>query len=539
MPDGDMRRPPLLWEQRLARRVTALGPGVSSSAATNVVDDFATSTGYDEPDDTITTLGTPSTPTVTGSLRMVVVAWDGLDTDGDAYNGENQWVDVHLGGSATFTPGTATVRGQLYEAGRLTIGDLDADTTYWAKFVGKDSEGNTSTASTAGSATTGLIVTSDIGTGQITAGLVSFNATAIGGIEQFVGTATPSTSGAEGSTWINTSNGAYYTLTGGSWVKREWDTDAIAVGAISTLQIATGAITAESGIIANAAIGSAQLGTAIITDANIASLSADKITAGSLSGDRISGGTISGSTFVTRGSGYRARLKDGGATGVDHLEFLNGNTVLAKLGATPTNFQVSVPTDFIIYNNSGGFGDLSVRDIGCNDIEAASSKGGSLTVGTATEYGFRVASDGDVFSYGVDQNTTANAANVRVGASAQLLKSTSTVRVKDDLQPLYGDLTDVPAEKISAETASVNWHDVLDICPTEFRSLSEVDNDERLLGFIAEDVAAKFPWAAEWDADGIPATVNDRPILAALLAVVKDQADTIADLTARIEALEG
>ena len=526
MPDGDMRRPPLLWEQRLARRVTALGPGVSSSAASNVVEDFATSTGYDEPDDTITTLGTPSTPTVTGSLRMVVVAWDGLDTDGDAYNGENQWVDVYLGGSAGFTPGTATLRGQLYEAGRLTIGDLAADTTYYAKLVGRDSEGNTSTASAAGSATTSLILTSDIGSGQITAGLVSFDASAIGGIEQFVGTSTPPTSGAEGSTWINTSDGAYYTLTGGSWVKRQWDTDAIAVGAISTLQIATGAITAESAIIANAAIGSAQLGTAIITDANIASLNASKITAG----------TISGLTVVTRGDGYRARLKDGGSGGVDHLEFLNGSTVLATVGATPTNFQVSVPTDMAIYNNGGGLGNLTVGDVGANDVDSSSLKGG-LTPGS--EYGLRVASDGDVFSYGIDENTTANAANVRVGASAQLLKSTSTVRVKDDLQPLYGDLADVPAEKISAETASVNWHDILDVCPTEFRSLSAADDEQRILGFIAEDVAAKFPFAAEWDDEGLPSAVNDRPILAALLAVVKDQADTIADLTARIEALEG
>lgn len=510
MPDGDMRRPPLLWEQRLARRVTALGPGVSSSAATNVVDDFATSTGYDEPADTITTLGTPSTPTVTGSLRMVVVAWDGLDTDGDAYNGENQWVDVHLGGSATFTPGTATVRGQLYEAGRLTIGDLDADTTYYAKFVGKDSEGNTSTASTAGSATTGLIVTSDIGTGQITAGLVSFDATAIGGIQQFVGTTTPTTSAAEGSTWINTSNGAYYTLTSGSWVKREWDTDAIAAGAINTLQIATGAITAESGIIANAAIGSAQLGTAIITDANIASLNASKLTAG----------TITGLKFQTAASGQRIVMADTSAEyGAHSIEFYGAS---GRVGAFAYSSGL-YPTGLLFVGNLGLLNDLAVS----GEVDASTLKGG--TIGGVDA--FRVASTGGVFSEGIDQNTTANAANIRVGASAQLLKSTSTVRMKDDLQPLTSDLADVPAEKISAETASVNWHDVLDICPTEFRSLSEADNDERLLGFIAEDVAAKFPWAAEWDADGIPATVNDRPILAALLAVVKD-------LTARIEALE-
>jgi len=535
MPDGDMRRPPLLWEQRLAKRVNSLGPGVVTSSGANVVEDFGASTGYNEPDDTITTLGTPSTPTVTGSLRMLVVAWDGNDTEGDSYNGENQWVDVHVGGSATFTPGTATIRGQLYEAGRLTIGDLAADTTYYAKLVGKDSEGNESPASAAGSATTGLILESDIGEGQITAGLVSFDATAIGGIEQFVGTSTPPTTGAEGSTWINTGNGAYYTLTSGSWVKREWDTDAIAVGAINTLQIATGAITADSAIIANGAIGSAQIGTAVITDANIASLSADKITAGSLSGDRISGGTITGTTFVTRGDGFRARLKDGGSGGVDHLEFLNGSTSLAKLGATALEFQLQVPQDMTIYNVSGGLGNLTVGDIGCSEVDTSVLYAGEIS----SQVAFRVGSGGDVYSNGIDGNTTANAANVRCGASAQLLKSTSTVRVKDDLRPIAGTLSGVDANKISDEAASVGWLDVLDICPTEFLSMCEADSGARALGFIAEDVAEKFPWAAEWDEAGLPSSVQDRPILAALLAVVKDQAATITDLTARIEALEG
>jgi hypothetical protein len=143
-----------------------------------------------------------------------------------------------------------------------------------------------------------------------------------------------------------------------------------------------------------------------------------------------------------------------------------------------------------------------------------------------------------VFSYGIDDNTTANAANVRVGSSAQLLKSTSTARLKDDLAPLDPDLAGVAAEKISSDPASVDPNDVLTITPTEFRSLSPADGDARSLGFIAEDVAAKFPWAANWDEDGIPSAIEDRPILAALLAVVKDQAATITDLRARIEALE-
>ena len=59
-----------------------------------------------------------------------------------------------------------------------------------------------------------------------------------------------------------------------------------------------------------------------------------------------------------------------------------------------------------------------------------------------------------------------------------------------------------------------------------------------MLGFIAENVATVFPWAAEWDDAGQPNSVADRPILAALLQVVKDQQATITDLRTRIEALE-
>jgi hypothetical protein len=91
---------------------------------------------------------------------------------------------------------------------------------------------------------------------------------------------------------------------------------------------------------------------------------------------------------------------------------------------------------------------------------------------------------------------------------------------------------------MSSDPASVDPYDVLTITPTEFRSLCPADGDARSLGFIAEDVAIKFPWAADWDEEGLPSAVEDRPILAALVAVVKDQAATITDLRSRIEALE-
>ena len=37
MPDGEMRRPPQLWEQRLSRLTSVLGVGLSSSDTTSIV----------------------------------------------------------------------------------------------------------------------------------------------------------------------------------------------------------------------------------------------------------------------------------------------------------------------------------------------------------------------------------------------------------------------------------------------------------------------------------------------------------------------
>jgi hypothetical protein len=184
---------------------------------------------------------------------------------------------------------------------------------------------------------------------------------------------------------------------------------------------------------------------------------------------------------------------------------------------------------------------LSFVGSGNGDITATSIDTSTVELGTSgSNRAFRINSSGEVFSYGIDGTTTASAANIRVEqtGSRQLVRSTSTERVKTEIVAVRGHLEAVTPGKISAEPASVDPWDVLNIAPAEFQSLAPVDQNQRLLGFIAENVAAAFPWAAEWDEDGLPSSVADRPILAALLAVVKDQAATIEDLRARIEALE-
>jgi hypothetical protein len=553
-----MRRPPRLWEQKLEGmiRASGLGAGATSGGTSPVV--AAPAPGPGGPGESIeappvvepdpTTPRIPATPSVFAAIGGLSVIWTGLDADGDPFPAGTT-VQVHVSDSSGFTPGPSTLRGVLRSSERVVITGLTSGTTYYTVFVLVFPDGTEGEASAEQSSSAGFVLSTNIGTGEITADLVSFNAAAIGGIQQFVGTTTPTTTAAEGSTWINTSNGSYYTLTGGAWVQRQWDSAAIAANAISTTQLAAGAITAGSGIIGSLAVGNAQIAdlsasklTAGTIDASVISvinLTADNIETGTLSGDRISGGTITGSTIVTRPNGSRIRLVNNPIPAFpDFIEFLEGSTRVGQIDAE-VGFGMGFASNNFGFYALNGTTLASLDNDGAFEAEQINTRTALIGFTSTGARAFRINVSGEVFSLGIDDATTGNAANVRIGNSAQLLKSTSTARLKDDLQPLVGDLAGVDDSKLSAESASCAWHDVLEICPTEFASLSPADNNQRILGFIAEDVAAKFPWAAEWDDEGLPAAVNDRPILASLLAVVKEQQQTIADLTARIEALEG
>jgi hypothetical protein len=306
-------------------------------------------------------------------------------------------------------------------------------------------------------------------------------------------------------------------------------------GQIDAPDIAANAITANSivaGTITGWSINSAYLSGGTI--------SGGYITGGTLNAGYINGGTVVGSLLqTTSGGASRVTMSEASATyGADALNFFSGGSRAASIYYVAGDGYGSITTDgkFTAASAMRTFGPLYVGSSTILDGDTTlNGQTDAQTTFLASFSGanraFRVGSAGQVYSYGIDDNTTANAANVRVGSSAQLLKSTSTVRLKDELAPLDDNLAGVPADKLAADPPSVDPYDVLTLTPTEFRSLSPADGDARSLGFIAEDVAAKFPWAANWDEEGLPSAVEDRPIIAALVAVIQD-------LRARIEALE-
>ena len=87
-------------------------------------------------------------------------------------------------------------------------------------------------------------------------------------------------------------------------------------------------------------------------------------------------------------------------------------------------------------------------------------------------------------------------------------------------------------------------NNVYDLQPVWFRSTSNTDNPEHsYYGLIADDCAAIDPRLATYraDEDGVEVAddVNTDAVVALLVSAVKSQRDTITDLTARIEELEG
>lgn len=565
-----MRRAPRIWEQKLEKMIRSAGVaglGAASSAVIGPPPVPGPDAGGSEPapppvvDPAPETPRVPSTPVVAGTTLGLTVIWDGKDTSG-VFFPRGTTVEVYISGTTGFTPSSATLKGVITEpGGSLLVGGISAGATFYVRFIAVYADGQKSDPSAEGSAMVGLVQGPDI------------NGDAV--ITQIVAATTPVTTYKLGSIWINTSNGTYNVLqsVGGTptWVKREWDTAAIAANAITANQIAAQAITAKlvSGEIirtstadsgARVRISSADgvqvfgpsgqvfqaspTGTVTITGyatsgdiSNFITGSQVNSNVTSISGDAITTGTITGRLFRTAASGKRIEIQTAG-TNNGQIEIYNSSNVKKGfIEGDASYILIGAPDGLGVKGNI--FGGRKIGSEFSNpDAFIYWSGGVELGLSPAINAAFRISLAGAVFSYGIDEATTANAANVRVGASAQLLKSTSTVRLKDALTPIVDGLAGVESEKLADFPASIDPYDVLTLTPTEFSSLSPADAEARMFGFIAEDVAEKLPWAANWDEEGLPSAVEDRPILAALLFVVREQQEAISQLTARLEALE-
>jgi hypothetical protein len=581
MPDGEMRRPPQLWEEKLARTTSILGVGISSSGdATSIVAPSPTpgSDGGVEPAPVLPPPGAfikPSTPTLVGSVQGIRVTWDGLNADGELWPYDTSWIEVHMDTSGTaFTPGSATLKGRLDYPGEFFVGGLTAGTTYFFKLMGADPADNFTEPSDAASGQTGLTTSSDYGTATIDSGAVSFNARQIGGVTNTVGSTAP-TSPLLNDIWLDSSPGTaivHRIWNGSSWVANAWGSASIAAGQITALQIAANAVTAgaiaadavtANTITADAIDGktitgatfrtTAGTGARVVMDTaglrgfnasnqervNInASTGNITVTGGTISGSLISGGTVSGG-LITGGTISSAQLQTSGGNSQirirndvavpfgssDAIDFFGGGSSKAQIvynNSLAALIAYSNEIAFIDYNNTGN---VFVEVNGALDVQ-----------GTATGFTFRPTSNLLLFQgyrtttnandvlLRLDSNVTnAGEAKFRVDADGDVLSRTnsysgfSDARYKENIEPARDYIDDLR----EVEVVTFNWE----------------GSDQKLLGVTAQQIQPIFPNMVAEDEDGT-LSVRYSVFVPMLITAVQSLADQVEDLRARIEALE-
>jgi hypothetical protein len=576
---GELRRPPQLWEQRLARTTSIFGVGVTGGDTTSLVPPASPpgSGGGTDDGPTLPPPGDfikPSTPTLFGAVQGIRVSWDGLNSAGDLWPYDTSWVEVHMSTAGTaFTVGTATLQGRLARPGGLYVGGLTAGTTYYFRLQGVDPAGNVTEASDAASGQTGLTTSSDYGTATIGSGAVSFNARQIGGVTNTVGAVAPSNP-LLNDVWLDSSPGTaiiHKIWNGSTWVTNAWGSASIAAGQITALQIAAGAVTA--GAIAAGAITADKIQAGAVTT--------DKLTAGTISGFYISGGTINGG-YINGGTvnaGYinggtvNAAVYTGGsissstftggtiagniaATGTISSPYINGGTVdgglltgvsirTAGSGARVELGNVyGVISAARFYSASGDHGTVGAGatsgEILINPVGRTQNNGNLLVIGEVDCDTLYV--DGaNVDMPGVYTNNTTGIDEVGITGAAnyRLRRISSSQEIKYDITPLSGSLSPSVDDDRVCDVVTVDPQAVLDVAVTEFSVVDDGEaTDRRVLGFIADDVADKLPIAVTRYEDGRPAGVLSTSMLAAVVAVVQEQAQQIKDLRDRIEALE-
>ena len=454
--------------------------------------------------------------------------------------------------STAFVPdGTATYQGYFTRPGLLYVGGLSAGVPYYFRLVGGNRTNGSTEPSDAATGYTGLTTSSDYGVATIGTGAVSFDARSIGGVTNTVGTATPSDPQTN-DVWIDTSGGAaiHKVYNGSTWVTNAWGSASIAAGQITAVQLAAGAVTA--GAIAADAITGKTITGGTIVGSYIAggTMASGYLSSGTVNGGYITGGTISGG-YVTGGT-VNGALVTGGT--------VQGPLIKTAASGGRVELNSTYGADSVMWYDSGGtfVGSIGSQSSGIG-VLGSLFVSGIIRPYTSTADLFLMAGTGGGDSaylncQNVYDQTSGSSANIVVGSGGRLIRSTSRAAEKYRIVPLVHELANVPANKIATPEAegAVDIWDVLDLAPSQFarhensKRVLDPETGEEItpapevtyLGFIAEDVAAKFPVAAEWDEVGDPASYDVRAIVSALLGVVSEQQDTITALTARIEALE-
>lgn len=581
-----MRRPPRLWEQKLEGMIRAAGVSGIGVPSSSVISPGPTP-GPDGPgsepapppvvDPDPATPRVPSTPVVAGTTLGLSISWDGKDSAGVLFP-VGVIVEVHVSASTGFTPSSGTLKGTITEAGgSLLVGGIAAGSTFYVKFVAVYPDGQKSDPSAQGSAMVGLVQGPEI------------NGDAV--ITQIVAATTPVTTYKLGSIWLNTSNGTYNVLesVGGTptWVKREWDSAAIAANAITANQIAAQAIASKfltGEIIRTGSSPSARIeisatngievfrdattrtfwakptgevifGTASVSAGGTTVINGDSITTGTINVARLnvtpltatdvgSGGTttIDGGR-ITTGSVNGDRITGGTITGTKIVTSAGGSRIrLVDNLSTPLSSSLdgleflegsvsraAMQADsfgLVVFTDQAAFLQRNSLSL-YSDLVAGEARLDNVeTVSNKIQFqGYRTTtSAGDTMLRLNSDVSSTNEAKFRVDADGDVLSRTNS----------YAGFSDA-RYKENVEGARDYLDDLREV---EVVTFNWQGSDQKLLGVTAQQIQPIFPSMVAEDEDGT-LSVRYSVFVPMLITAVQSLAAKVDDLSARLEAVEG
>lgn len=470
------------------------------------------------------------------------------DQSGNAYWADSTEYEYDGGQSVAYIPdsidlssGLAAVetmvngKNKIYRqatapTGTLTVGDIWFDTSngnkqYYWNGTSWISVQDTAIA-TAQAAATAAQTTADgknkiyrqgtTPTGTFAVGDIWFNTASDNAISRW-----------DGSSWVATSlgNNALASISASKITAGTIDASVITVSNINAGNISTGYLAAariatgslDASVITAGTITASQIATGTITATQIAAgtITTDKLSAGTLTGFTVQ--TSSGSTSISMNAATNAISFKVGGSNVAHIVPLSTNGVIIHYGASADGSGGTRPQAYV------GSTVVSLQADTSNIISASTS---GLTFNGTVIADFNISSSNELrvpFAY---SNTTANAATVWISSTGQLRRSTaSSQRYKTDIVDLVSVPELDPKALYSLPVRAFRFK-------TEY--LPETDDRANALvpGFIAEEVDAIYPIAADYiEGNGVE-TWNDRFIVPALLALVQEQ-------NKRLIALEG
>jgi hypothetical protein len=239
--------------------------------------------------------------------------------------------------------------------------------------------------------------------------------------------------------------------------------------------------------------------------------------------------TASGNTFVGQNAG---RLTTGqGNTFIGYeagysVTTGNNNTFIgpayAGINGGVGDTMTTGSNNVIIGRYTGNQGGLDIRTSnntivlsdGDGNPRAWIGSSGNLTVTRSDFSGIQCP--------GCYNDTTGSAANVFITSGGSLVRSTSSLKYKKDVQDATFGLTDV-----------------LNLRPVTYKTKSQNDNDQVFGGLIAEEVhEAGLTEFVQYAEDGTPDALNYGNMVSLCFKAIQEQQAIITDLKARIETLE-